>query len=336
MKFKPTKLFVFIFIVIVVGCKKDKFDVDVSDIDLKIDIKRLEKDIFTINPDSVSEKIPYLEKKYGRFFDLYNERIIQIGGTNNKAYISYLRMFITDYQMRKTYEKIMEVYPDLTELESELTEAFKHYSYYFPEDTIPEIYTCNSGYNYAISTDKNMIGIGLDMYLGADCDFYPRLGIDRYKQVKMHPEKILSDCMYAWGMTEFPYNDSIDNVLSNMIYKGKLMYFVYAMLPDEADTLKFGYSKRQWSWAVQYEEKMWEHIIGEKILFSTDHLDINRLVKDGPFTTLFANNSAPRAGVFIGWRIVQAFMKNNPGITLPELMAIDNYQYIMDNSKYSP
>ena len=112
----------FILFLIAYGCgKKNKFDVDVSDIDVTIDIKRLDQDIFQAEIDSIHKEIPRLNKKYGEFFKIYNQRIINIGSSNSKAYPDNLQAFRNDYGINDAHEKVQEKYPDLDDLDEELT-----------------------------------------------------------------------------------------------------------------------------------------------------------------------------------------------------------------------
>ncbi|NJO90350.1 MAG: hypothetical protein HC831_16445 [Chloroflexia bacterium] len=172
--------------------------------------------------------------------------------------------------------------------------------------------------------------------MGVDCELYSRLGFDAYKIKRMHPDMLVADCMTALAISEFEYNDSIDNMLSQIVHNGKIQYFLDAVLPFTPDTIKFGYTKDQFGWAEHNEDKMWGYLIENNLLFSTDVLTIRKMVGEGPFTTLFANNSAPRAGAFLGWKIVQNYMENNPDITLPELMGNTDYQGILNKAKYKP
>ena len=50
----------------------------------------------------------------------------------------------------------------------------------------------------------------------------------------------------------------------------------------------------------------------QKLLYSTDYSEIRKFTGDGPYTTIFTDVSAPRAGVFVGFKIVEHYMKNNP------------------------
>ena len=101
-------------------------------------------------------------------------------------------------------------------------DAFRHYLYYFPGKTVPHLYTFVSGFNTSLILDTNILGIGLDRYLGDDYKYYQELGIPHYMIQKMIPGKIFSDGMHAWGQTEFSFNSDpdrevADNVLNNML-----------------------------------------------------------------------------------------------------------------------
>ena len=43
------------------------------------------------------------------------------------------------------------------------------------EEKFPEIFTCITGFNNSIITGDSVLGISLDRYLGADCEYYPGL-----------------------------------------------------------------------------------------------------------------------------------------------------------------
>jgi len=293
-------------------------------------------DLFTLDWDSIQEKIPWFYEKYGDFFDLYNYRIINIGGAGDRTYPEYLKLFLTDYLNNEVYHKTMEVFPDLTGLEKELTSAFRHYRYYFPSMEIPEIITYVSRFNQSIVTAEGMIGIGLDKYLGRETDYYKQLGLNQYTILNMHREKIPSDCIMAWGLSEFEYNDSVDNLLSNMLYHGQIMFFVKSMLPDQHDSLIMGFTSPQMRFCMMNEDRMWEYLIEQKLLFETDRMTISKFTGYGPFTKDFSHESPARAAVWIGWKIVEAYARNNPEKSLYDIMNITNYQQLLASSKYDP
>jgi len=327
-------LLVIVSILVISACNNNNFDVDVSGISVELNIKRLDLDLMKNYPDTPD--VYKLINDYGSFLDLYSYRVLQIGGTNQKDYAKLLldfNKYCQDYQIPT---KIESKFSDLSKLKSELEQAFKYYKYYFPNQAIPEIYTYFSNFSQSVITDEGLIGIGLDKYLGVDCELYPRLGFDSYKVRRMHTKMVVVDGMRALAIGEFPYNDSTDNLISQIVHEGKIQYFLDAMLPFTSDTLKFAYTQSQFEWAEHNESNMWGNLVENQLLFSTDALTIRKMVGDGPFTSLFANNSAPRAGAFLGWKIIHKYMQNNPGISLPELMLNTDYQGILNSAKYKP
>jgi len=318
-----------------VSCNSSSFDVDVSKINLNVKIQRLEKDLFSIDPDSLQYKIPVLAQKYDDFFDLYTTSIISIGRINEITFLEYLKKFLVDYNMYKDYQAVVKLYPNLSELEEKLELAFRHYKYYFPEKNTPKVFTGISGFNHSIATDSLNLGIFLDKYLGQKHEFYKLLGTPEYMRKRMNPENIVPDCMTAIAQRDFEFKDSLNNLLSNVIQQGKLIYYTKSMIPTLPDTLLFCYTKKQLKWAEAYENKVWKYIIEKKQLFSTNRLDISKYINDAPFTTFFANNSAPRAGVFVGYKIVKKYMDKTEA-TLPELMMEKDCQMILQKSAYNP
>ncbi len=325
-------------IILQYGCHKNKFDVNVSDIDVSVKIQRFEKDLFSIPLDSIETNIPRLQKQYGNFFPLFNHAIINVGSSNNPGYPDLLRSFITDYSIYQDYNEVMKKFPDLNFLEKDLTEAFKHYRYYYPDQPVPRVVTYISGFNQSVVTDSALIGISLDKYLGKDEELYQRISppLSQYMLDRMVKAKIPSDCMQAFGSMEFEYNNDVNNLVNNMIYNGKIMYFVKAMLPDEPDTLIWGFSSKQMEFCNKAEKEMWTYLVESKLLFNNDKFTISKFVDFGPFTKDFGRNSPARAAVWLGYRIVNAYMDHHRDLSLNDLMLENDYQKMLNQSKYNP
>jgi uncharacterized protein YjaZ len=51
---------------------------------------------------------------------------------------------------------------------------------------------------------------------------------------------------------------------------------------------------------------------------------------------VFTKESPARVGQWIGFKIVESFMKNNPEITLQDLFSIRSSKEIMSKAKYNP
>ncbi len=336
-----TYLFVLPFLLFTVfSCKNKQFNVPVSDINLNISIHRFENDLFSIQADSIPEALPELQEKYGDFLTVFGY-VTNIGDPSDKAYPHFLQSFISNQTNIDVYRKIKKEFADINDIEIKINSGFKHFKYYFPKKGIPEIYTFVSGFNNSIVIDSNILAIGLDRYLGPKCMYYKELGIPQYLTKKMVREKIPTDCIYAWGRTEFSLkgnrNDKVsDNILNNIIYEGKLRYFIKAMLPDEPDELIMGFTSEQLNWCENNEGQMWTYLIENKLLYSTDYLKIRKLTGDAPFTSFFPKESPGQAASWLGYRIVSKYMKNSPKESLPGLMKTTDYQNILHISKYNP
>lgn len=323
-------------IILITGCHRNPLKVDVSGIDLKLEIKRLDRDIFLVKPGYQQIAIQKLRQTYGSFFNAYNENVIALGDPADSLYAGYLNTFLNDTMRILSRQKIDSVFSDLTGLEKKLQDGFRHYKYYFPHKTIPQVFTIISGFNQSVVMTNDAIGVSLDNYLGADCPFYLMLGLPAYKRENMNRDKIPTDVLYSWAISEFAFDESNTNLISNMIYEGKICYFLDAMFPEEPDYLKIGFKPDQLEWCKKNEAGMWTYLVEHRLLFNTDRMNIIRFTDPAPFTSSFTTDSPGRAGVWLGWQIVKKYMKKNPRISLPELMSENDYQKILNDSGYSP
>jgi len=321
---------------ILICCQRNPLKVDISGIDLKLNIKRLDRDIYRVTPDSVQIAVANLRKDYGSFFDVYNEDVIAIGNPSDTLYAKYLNAFLTDTMNVKSRIKIDSAFKDISDIERKLQSGFRHYKYYFPHKTIPQIITIISGFNQSVIMTNDAIAISLDNYLGATCPFYLMLGIPEYKREDMYSNKIPTDVLLSWTMSEFVMDESQNNMISNMIYQGKMLYFLDALFPEEPDYLKIGYKPEKLDWCNKNEAEMWTYLIEHKLLFTTDRMSIVRFIGPAPFTSSFNTVSPGRTGIWLGWQIVRKYMKKNPEVTLQSLMADNDYQKILNESGYSP
>jgi hypothetical protein len=333
-----TIVFLFLLVLAVPSCRDNRYKVNTSSVEINIEIKRLEKDLFSPEPYDIPSMIPVLKQRYKGFLQLFSY-VINTGDINETSFSDLLVMFCTDKLNNEVYELTMSLYPDVKEIENGLEGAFRHYRYYFPERIVPEVFTCITGFNSSIIAGDSVLGIGLDRYLGADCEYYPRLEIYGYMAARMTSANIVSDCVYGWGASE--WNDSTiiyptDDIITAMIHEGKLKYFEKCMLPETSDEIIFGFTKDQMKFCLNNEGQMWQYLIENDLLFSTDQLTQRKLIGEAPFTSYFTNESPGRAAVWIGFRIVESLMRRSPGTNIEDLMYITDIQQILEGARYSP
>ncbi|MFY9150698.1 MAG: hypothetical protein WAO52_01695 [Prolixibacteraceae bacterium] len=331
------KQFIFILtaFLFLISCSRNPLKISVSGIDADLKIKHLDVDLLNLEKDRIAAEIPDLRKSYGEFLDIFTYRMIAIGGQEQENFPDLLYSFISDPLISKLKVEVAEKV-DTVQLRENLTEAFKHFKYYFPGKQVPAIYTCISGFNQSVVTSENLIGISLDKYLGSQSAYYGQLGLPAYKRKNMNSENIVPEVMYAWAVTEWPKSDNSNNLLSQIIQEGKMMYFVDAMLPELDDSLKIGYTEKQLEFCRKGENSMWTYLAEHKLLFSSERMSVKRYIDDGPFTSTFSEASPARTGVWLGWQIIRAYMKNNPKVKLADLLGNSDFQGILNQSGYQP
>ncbi|MDR1342972.1 MAG: hypothetical protein LBK18_06940 [Prevotellaceae bacterium] len=324
----------FLLLTLCAGCRSENSKL--AKIDLAVEVQRFDKELLTLNPDSLQLQIPALQQKYGDFFAYYCTGIIDVGAPQDSDFFGYLADFLRDDIVREAYREAQRVFPDCRALNAKLTDALKRYKLHFPNDKIPSIITYVSGFNQSIMLAEGAIGIGLDKYLGADYSLYPQLGFYKYMARKMYPAKIPADVMDALAEALFPYASGQDELLRRIIWEGKRLYFVKQMLPADPDTAIFGFTQKELDVCHSNEAYIWLYLIENKLLFSTNAFTISKFTEDRPFTQEFSREAPGRTANWVGYRIVSRYMKRNPSVTLPQLMLDNGYRQILEKSGYNP
>ncbi len=318
------------------ACKSKPMEVDISGIDFRVRLERFDRALFEMGQDTLEGAIDAMYVRYGDFFDVFNVHVIGLGQASSRRYPSYLSMFINDPINQEVYDYTKQVYASTDVLEEELSDGFRRYLYHYPDSVPPRVVAYISRFNQGLFTVGHFVGVGLDQYLGSDCSYYQQMGTPNYLVQKKEPARVPSEVMTAWATSLYPYNDSLDNVLSMMIWHGQIAWFVDAMFPGVDEKLKMGFTADQMKWCRNNEKQMWTHLVEEKLLFSTDPLNIRKLVEDAPFTSFFTSESPGRAAVWQGRQIVKAYAERFPKLTVHQVMSQRNYQDLLRESRYNP
>ena len=78
---------------------------------------------------------------------------------------------------------------------------------------------------------------------------------------------------------------------------------------------------------------MWNTLLKQKDLYSTDRFLISKYLSPAPFTAPFTQQSPGQAGRYIGWRIVSEYIRQT-GNELPDLWKENNEMNILKTAKY--
>lgn len=329
------KVFVLIAgLMILIGCTDDPFDSDISDIEVQLKIERFDRELRNFTPGKADSLIPYFRSKYDYFFEVFNRQILQIGSADSPAYAENLHHFVLYNESEGIFNAADEIFGNFSEENSKLTDLYKRHKFHFPNDTLPVTVLFLSGFNHSVVTVESYLGIALDKYLGYQSPYYG--GADLYLRKRMDKAYLFTDVAAALAEADFPPPFDSPNMFEKMIYEGKKQYFINSMLPETHDTLRWFYTAKQLDWAERNEANVWNHLQEDQLLFSDDRMKIRQYTEIAPFTIPLSDASAPRAAVFVGYKIVFYYMKNHPHVSLEELMKEDDYQNILAGANYHP
>ena len=300
-----------------------------------LDIFRFEQSIFATNYDKIDNDILLWRKKLGSFFERFNHEILRTYSVHQN-YKNELIQFTTHNDMREAYDSLIKKFPDVTFLEKDLGLAMSRYNQYSLDKKKLNVITYFSGFNYGVVTNDTILAIGLDYFLGKNSTFYKRLGTPEYMRKLNQKKFILPFCFEAIINNDFSHFDIGSDFLSQMIYKGKVMYILDLVFPHLSHEDKLRFDQKEFNWCVQNEENIWTFFIDKELLFSTDKKRFNSYINYSPFAKGMPKESPGKIAYFVGWRIVIDYMKQNPNVSVQELMKNINYKEILLKSKYKP
>jgi hypothetical protein len=327
------KLLFISFTVFIVGCHQTdqpKFKADVSKTDIQpIKIKRYDKAFFSVSPSHFKEGLIALAPSYPLFLKI---------NLNDTSIVNDLKRFAIDTSIRKLAGDVEKKYADISPIENNLTDAFQRSAFFFKGFKAPQIYTYISGLDYLfpIRYDGDNMAISIDLYLGKDYLQYKKIQLPNYKIRNMTRERLVPDCMTEVARYILSNIKPGNTLLDKMIFEGKVLVFLDAIIPDTPDSVKIGYTANQLNWCDENASNIWKYFIENRLLYSSDPELTKKFIQDSPFTTSFGRESAPRFGVWIGWKIVREFMNKNKSVTLEELFKTTDSQAILEKSGYKP
>lgn len=319
------------------ACKeKNRFVVDISNIDLQIESTRFDRLVHELDTSHMTEAAHQLRASLPYYYDLFCQGIIQIGPAVDPNNAIYLKHFLNDSIYRQVFDTVQVHFANTSTIEKEIIDGLKRFHVLFASKASPDLFFHISGFNESIIIGQDVLSISLDNYLGKDHPFYEWLGIYAYKRAQKIPERIAPDALMAWASTEIEANNSQHRLLDEMIYQGKLAFLIQQLLPEKPLHLILGITKEHMTWCEQNEARIWTAMIEWKHLFSKDQSTINKHLKDAPFNSFYGDQSSPKSGIYIGWKIVTEFMDTNPEQTLEQLFQISDGQLLLQQSNYRP
>ncbi len=302
------------------SCKKaPQIPIEISTINAEITIDRFDQAFSNLNNkslDSLQGKYPFLFPiKYSQEFWVHKSK---------------------DTLQQELKKETLKTFPNINILEQELELFYKHLLFYYPTIKIPKVISIISEVDYEnrIILTKELLLISLDSYLGKNHHFYE--DISKYIVEDFEKEQITIDIAQEYAKKIFTRTDKRD-FISQMILYGKRQYLLRKLLPLKTLPEIFSYTPDELRWNEANETEIWRYFIEKELLYKTDRNLLPRFLYPAPFSKFYMaydTDSPDRVGQYIGYRIVDSFMKNN-NVSLQELSTIDS-ETIFTKSRYKP
>lgn len=324
------RILILLFSSIIFSCNMSQEErPDVSHVKIDLKVKRLEQEMFAVeDKNSLKDFLkahPVLTKEFFHVEQYPHDSIL----------INTLFQLINDPHIDTLYREVEAAFGDFSLLKQEFIQAFQYIKYYYPEFEAPEIQTVITGFGRDLFISDSVIIIGLDYYIGENATYRP-LNIPNYILRRYEKEYIVPSCMLLMSAKYNKINMEDRTMLADMIFYGKAYYFASKVLPGVQDSILIGYTSTELADVNAHQQIVWAHFVQNQLLYETSHFVKKKYMEERPKTLEIGNKAPGRIGVWLGWEIVKQYMKENPQITLAELMKIEDAQKIFTQSKYKP
>ena len=318
------------------------------------DVSHIEVEVKLINFDSLvreavmadTSELEMIFEKYPDFSNLYFEVVLEIWKQNEPLDSLYTRMrqfFESDFY-RDISDTIQTAIPDFNSIREDFNQAFSYYQYYFPYRNIPPVYFFVSEFAYgnlifAHSDGRDGLGVGLDMFLHGYFDYtvlsYFNTTFSGYNVRTFNTEHLAKksfDAIWDDMLGPPPRGRMIDL----MLYYGKKHHLNRLVLPHKPDSIIFEYTPTQLQWVEDNEAQVYNHLIENDLLYTTDMINYARLVNPSPHSPGMPPEAPGRVVNWLGYKMIRAWVRNNPDKSLDDLLSItDGHEFLMQ-SRYRP
>ena len=215
---------------------KAKLDIKAEPYDLEFDC--YEDVLFNLDTANFQQELMKIQDRYRVFLD---------GDLNDLEAVSYLKAFAIDPFSLVLYDKVKTAFPDLKQVEPIVEEVLAHFHQYYPDIELPKkAYTCVTGVNYdeppVQLIDDNLV-ISLDWYLGDD-EVYDQMGMPKYMSLRRALPTLAKDVAKELYVNYLEEWRKQGQVIDEMVYCGKMDFFIEALCPTMPDSVLLGYSTR--------------------------------------------------------------------------------------------
>ncbi len=318
--------YLFLFASALIGCT-NRSAPDISGIGIETYFKRFDMAFFNTDTarEAFFEELPALKKDFPYFFM-----------SNETDRFFYLQR--KEELSRALFQEVKTVFGSMEKQNRELNQAFKHYYHYYGTHRAiqPITYISNLDFDYPVILADSVVFVATDLYLGVKSKFYAN--IPSYQAFYRQPDFMVRDAVESLALSR-SLKPQKSRLLDDMLFHGKILYFIHRMMPDTPDESIVKYASKDLLFCKENEKSIWAYFIENNLLFDTSLDTKRRFVEMAPFSkfrTKFDNNTPGMIARWVGYEIVKAYMQNNPEYTLEQLMQETESEKILKRSGYKP
>jgi hypothetical protein len=256
---------------------------------------------------------------------------------NDSVFINKLYYRFQNPSFDTVLMETKKIFGDGSELKKQFTEAFTNLKFYYPQIPIPKIQTVITGMESDLFVSDTLVIVGLDYFLGSGATYRPNMY--DYMLRRYTKEFVVPSAMLLYGIDSRINEVSAEDksVLADMIAYGKAYYFAKRMLPCVPDSVFIGYTAKEEQGARENQDIIWKHLIDKEVFYKIDKQTKQKYIEERPQTIDIGDQCPGRIGVWMGWQIVNQYVKQNgKEKMLPELMKLSNAQQIFREAKFRP
>jgi gliding motility-associated lipoprotein GldB len=325
-------VYIFLSLLIVTSCTFDnERKVDVSNIQIDVKIDRLEQEMMQLKSKEAIKV--FLNKNPGLKHNFLKNQEFP----HDSLLVNEIYKLIKNPGIQKLYKETEQTFGDGSGLRQEFADAFKHMKYYYPGFKAPQVETVITGLGSIsqgndLFISDSLVIVSLDFYIGDNASYVP--DVPQYVQRRFRKEYIVPSVVLLMSQKYNKTSPTDNTLLGEMIFYGKAFEFTRQVLPSVHDSLIVGYSGKQLQDTQRNTDIIWSHFVEKKLLYQTSHFEKVKYIGDRPFTAEIGKDCPGAIARWLGWEIVKKYRKENPAVTLPQLMKDPQAQGIFAKSKY--
>ena len=312
--------FLIVLMLTLFSCKEQPtVQMEISDIVVDVKVDRFEEKFY----NATALTLPNLKSEYPFLFPIQNADSVWLNRINN-------------VEEKELFAASQKVFGDFKSEKMALKNLFGHVKNNHPSFKPPQIITLITKLDYEnkVMYADSLLFVSLDMYLGKNNEAYN--DFPKYLSQNFEKSRLVVDVAMAISERYLSGRRS-RQFLDMIIEEGKKMHLVDTYLPAVSEAQKMGYTQEKLDWVIANESQIWKYFIENKLLYSTDSDLYARFVSNAPFSKFYIDidkESPGRIGVWLGWKIVSSYMRNND-VTLQHLLQSEATE-IFTKSKYKP